>query len=65
MVVVGVVVGAAVGLNLLGEKLRRPGVLLRPKGRDLIRKSCQKSAGCYLQTHLAGAGALVVVVEVV
>ena len=44
VVVVGVVVGgAAVGLNLLGEKLRRPGVLLRPKGRDLKRKKVGKS----------------------
>ena len=43
VVVVGVVVGgAAVGLNLLGEKLRRPGVLLRPKGRDLKRKRLVK-----------------------
>ena len=44
VVVVGVVVGgAAVGLNLLGEKLRRPGVLLRPKGRDLKTKKVGKS----------------------
>ena len=38
IVVVVVVVGGAVGLNLFGEKLSLPGVLLRPKGRDLKRE---------------------------
>ena len=38
MVVVVVVVGGAVGLNLFGVKLSLPGVLLRPKGRDLRGK---------------------------
>ena len=45
MVVVVVVVGGAVGLNLFGEKLSLPGVLLRPKGRDLKREDFEGFLG--------------------